>query len=306
MFIDRLIEKIIEKKNPTLVGLDPQEYLIPKCIYEPYIDHEEGMGEVLWQFNKLVIDALSPIIPAIKPQIAFYEQWGVMGLKAYEKTIAYAKEKDLIVLGDIKRGDVASTAKAYAKAHLTGDFACDAVTINPYLGRDSVEPFLELCKSHSKGIFVLVKTSNPSSGEIQNLISSNKTIYMHIADTVKSWGQDFIGGYGYSAIGAVVGATYPKESQELRREMPSTFFLVPGYGAQGGKAEDILHSFDNKGLGAIVNSSRGILGAYREEGENPSLEAFQSSLIKAAEKMKKELMDVLIRAGKDEIYRKRG
>lgn len=294
MFIDELIHKIKGKNNPTIVGLDPQTYLIPKCIMESYIDKEDAMGEVLWQFNRVVIDAIGDLIPAVKLQIAFYEQWGIEGLKAYQKTIGYAKQKGLMVIGDIKRGDISSTAKAYAAAHLKGPFECDAVTINPLLGGDSIKPFSTICKSDGKGIFLLVKTSNPSSGELQNLISQGKPIYMHLAESVKAWGEEVIGNYGYSSIGAVVAATYPEEAKILRREMPNTFFLVPGFGAQGAKAEDIVHNFDKKGLGAIVNSSRGILGAYlKEEGEDISLEDYKKSLIKATIKMKEELLEAL-------------
>lgn len=294
MFIDELIDKIREKNNPTVVGLDPQVYLIPKCIVESYINNVEAMGEVFWQFNKVVIDAIGDLVPAVKLQIAFYEQWGIEGLKAYQKTIQYAKEKGLMVIGDIKRGDISSTAKAYALAHLKGPFECDSVTINPLLGWDSIEPFASICKSDNKGIFVLVKTSNPSSGELQNLIAQEKPVYMHLAQSVKAWGEGMLGNYGYSSIGAVVAATYPEEAKRLRKEMPNTFFLVPGFGAQGGKAKDIVHNFDKKGLGAIVNSSRGILGAYlKEEGENTSLEYFQKSLIKATKKMKQELLEAI-------------
>jgi orotidine-5'-phosphate decarboxylase len=294
MFIDELIDKIREKNNPTVVGLDPQVYLIPKCILESFINNEEGMGEVFWQFNRVVIDAIGDLVPAVKLQIAFYEQWGIEGLRAYQKTIKYAKEKGLMVIGDIKRGDISSTAKAYASAHLKGPFECDSVTINPLLGWDSIEPFASICKNDNKGIFVLVKTSNSSSGELQNLMSQEKPIYMHLAQSVKTWGEELVGKYGYSSIGAVVAATYPGEAKRLRKEMPNTFFLVPGFGAQGGKAKDIVHSFDSRGLGAIVNSSRGILGAYiEEEGENISLETFKDSLIKATIKMKKELLEAL-------------
>ena len=289
-----LMDQIQTKDNPTIVGLDPQVYLIPKCIMGKYIDHEEAMGEVIWQFNKVVIDAIGDIVPAVKPQIAFYEQWGIEGLKAYQKTIQYARDKGLIVIGDIKRGDISSTAQAYANAHLRGPFACDAITINPLLGWDSIEPFARICEKDNKGIFALVKTSNPSSGELQNLISQEQPIYMHLARYVKTWGKDFIGEHGYSALGAVVAATYPEEAKKLRQAMPNTFFLVPGFGAQGGKAKDIVHSFDQNGLGAIVNSSRGILGAYlKEEGENITLKDFQKSLIKSKMKMKEKILEVL-------------
>lgn len=303
MFMDKLIEKIMEKNNPIVVGLDPQTYLIPQCIIDQYSKEEEPMGEIFWQFNKAVIDAIEQRVPAVKLQIAFYEQWGIEGLKAYQKTIRYAEEKGLMVIGDIKRGDVFSTAQAYASAHLKGPFECHAVTVNPFMGRDSIEPFLSLCKSKEKGIFALVKTSNPSSGEIQNLVADHKPIYRHLAQRVEKWGQDTLGKYGYSAVGAVVAATYPKEAKELREEMPNTFFLVPGYGAQGGRAEDIIHSFDDRGLGAIVNSSRGILGAYMQhKGKEVTLEEFQQSVITATEKMKKELLQALKENNKYQVY----
>lgn len=294
MFVDRLIDKIKEKNNPTVVGLDPQEYLIPKCIIGDYENPQESMGEIFWQFNKVVIDTIGDLVPAVKPQIAFYEQWGIGGLRAYQKSIQYAKDKGLMVIGDIKRGDISSTAAAYANAHLKGPFECDSVTINPLLGWDSIEPFARICKNNQKGIFVLVKTSNPSSGDLQNLIVQGKPIYTHLAQSVKAWGEEVMGSYGYSSIGAVVAATYPEEAKRLRKEMPNTFFLVPGFGAQGGKASDIVYSFDKNGLGAIVNSSRGILGNYlKEGGRDISLYDFKNSLIRATLTMQNQLIEAI-------------
>ncbi len=299
MFIDQLIEKIIERRNPTVVGLDPQEYLIPQCIIDEYYHGEESMGEVLWQFNKVIIEVVADLVPAVKLQIAFYERWGIEGLKAYQKTIQYAKEKGLIVIGDIKRGDIASTAKAYATAHLSGPFACDGVTLNPLMGTDSIEPFVDMCKEHGKGGFILVKTSNPSSKEFQNLLIGEKPLYLYIAHKVEDWGAELVGGYGYSSIGAVVGATYPQEAKELRQAMPHTFFLVPGFGDQGAKAEDVVSCFDERGLGAIINSSRGIIGAHlKEEGKDVSLKDFQSFLREAVEKMQRKLLKALRESGK--------
>ncbi|SJZ76031.1 orotidine-5'-phosphate decarboxylase [Garciella nitratireducens] len=303
MFIDQLIKKIIEKRNPTVVGLDPQEYLIPQCIIKKYGEEIESIGEVLWQLNKVIIDQIAPLVPAVKLQIAFYERWGIEGLKAYQKTIQYAKEKELIVIGDIKRGDISSTAQAYAIAHLEGPFACDGVTVNPFMGSDSIRPFLDLCKRHEKGSFILTKTSNPSSKEFQNLVVEEKPLYLHIAYKVEEWGKSLIGDYGYSSIGAVVGATHPKEARELRKAMPHTFFLVPGYGAQGARAEDILSCFDERGLGAIVNSSRGIIGAHlKEKGRDISLEYFKNSVRNATEKMQKDLLKGLERNAKYKVY----
>lgn len=305
MLIDELIYKIIEKRNPTVVGLDPHIYLIPKTIMDKGSKNQEAMAEVLWQFNKAVIDAIADLVPAVKLQIAFYEQWGMEGLKAYQKTIKYANEKRLIVIGDVKRGDISSTARAYAVAHLSGSFACDMATVNPLLGSDSVEPFLNLCKSHNKGIFALVKTSNPSSEEFQNLLVDGKPLYLHIADKVEYWGADLIGKYGYSSVGAVVGATYPDEARQLREAMPHSFFLVPGYGAQGATAEDILSCFDERGLGAIVNSSRGILGAHlKEKNDKTDLQDFQDSIRRATKEMQQTLLQALENNYQLEAYEK--
>ncbi len=276
MVTDALINKIKEKKNPTVVGLDPRLMQIPKHLKNEAINNfgktMKAVGFMFTQFNKAIIDACFEIIPAVKPQIAMYEQYGYEGIKAYIETIEYAKSKGLVVIGDIKRNDIASTAKAYSDGHIgksdiDGEkvmaFQSDYITINPYLGADSIEPFLENCKAYDKGLFVLVKTSNPGGGLFQDLVTKDGfTIYEKVAEYVESIGKDFIGEFGYSSIGAVVGATYPEQLKKLREIARTTFFLIPGYGAQGGKAEDIVHAFDNNGLGAIVNSSRGIIEAY--------------------------------------------
>lgn len=276
MIIDRLIEKIKETGNPTVVGLDPKLDFIPKHLleecFEKYGETPKGVAEAFLQFNKEIIDEVSDLVPAVKPQIAMYENYGVEGLNAYVKTIEYAKSKGLIVIGDIKRSDISSTAEAYSDAHLgvvsiNGKphemFPSDFITVNPYLGYDSIEPFEKNCKAHGKGLFILVKTSNPNSGEIQDLQVGDKKLYEVVGGLVSKWGEKLIGKNCYSSFGAVVGATHKEQAQTLRQQMPHTFFLVPGYGAQGGKAEDIAVCFDNNGLGAIVNSSRGIIAAYK-------------------------------------------
>jgi len=254
MVIDKLIDKIKEMDNPTVVGLDPQPEFIP-----------DGMSVL--DFNVGIINAIYDIVPAIKPQIAFYEQFGLVGLEIYKQTIAHAKTKGMVVIADIKRGDIASTAKAYADAHIggAGDFDVDFATVNPYMGGDSVQPWLDNCKAYDKGIFVLVKTSNQGSGDFQDLIVDGKHLYEIVGEGTADWGRGMVGSYGYSSVAAVVGATYPKQLADLREKLPQTFFLVPGYGAQGGTAEDIRHAFDEKGIGAIVNSSRGIIAAYKNE-----------------------------------------
>ncbi|MCL2855111.1 MAG: orotidine-5'-phosphate decarboxylase [Defluviitaleaceae bacterium] len=251
MIIDRLIEKINHMGNPTVVGLDPQAEFIPK-------------GMSVLDFNCGIIDAVCDIVPAIKPQIAFYERLGQVGLDTYIKTIQYAKAKGLIVIADIKRGDIASTAQAYANAHIGGgDFDADFATVNPYMGGDSVQPWIDNCHKLDKGIFVLVKTSNAGSGDFQDLMVGDKPLYQIVGERTAVWGADMVGKYGYSSVAAVVGATYPEQLADLRAQLPNTFFLVPGYGAQGGTAKDIRHAFDANGGGAIINSSRGIIASHQ-------------------------------------------
>lgn len=256
--IDKLIDKIKEKDNPTVIGLDPRYDIIPDCIKNKYSQDLEGAGKAIIEFNKALIDAVYDIIPAIKPQIAFYEMFGIYGMKAFEETCKYAKEKGMIVIADMKRGDIGTTAKAYSNASIgktkIGEinhsiYDVEFVTVNPYLGTDGVIPFIEDCKEYGKGIFVLVKTSNKSSGELQDLVTEDgEKIYIKVAKLVNEWGKELIGKYGYSSISSVVGATYPKQLEELRKIMPHSYFLIPGYGAQGGKAEDIALGFDDKGL----------------------------------------------------------
>lgn len=295
--IDQLVAKIKKTNAPVVVGLDPMLTYIPDCICkrvfaemgEPSI---KAVTEAVWQFNKGIIDATADLIPAVKPQIAMYEQFGIEGLKVFQKTCAYAKEKGLIVIGDVKRSDIGSTSAAYATAHLgklqIGNkqysiFDEDFATINPYFGTDGVQPFLDVCKKEKKGVFILVKTSNPSSGEFQDKLVEGRPLYELVGEQVAKWGETCMG-ETYSSVGAVVGATYPEMGKILRKLMPKTYILVPGYGAQGGKAQDLVHYFHSDGLGAIVNSSRGIIAAYKTEkyasfGEEGYAEAARQAVI---------------------------
>lgn len=276
--INKLIAKIQKTGAPIVVGLDPMLNYIPEHIqkkaFAEYGETLEGAAEAIWQFNKEIVDKTYDLIPAVKPQIAMYEQFGIEGLKAYKKTIDYCKSKDLVVIGDIKRGDIGSTSAAYAVGHLgkvqVGSkcyvpFDEDFATVNPYLGSDGVKPFIEVCKEENKGLFILVKTSNPSSGEFQDQLVNGRPLYELVGEKVAQWGEEHVGQSGYSYIGAVVGATYPEMGAVLRKLMPKTFILVPGYGAQGGKGKDLVNFFNEDGLGAIVNSSRGIIAAYKQE-----------------------------------------
>lgn len=275
--INTLVEKIVKRNAPVVVGLDPMLAYVPeqikKAAFEEFGETLEGAAEAIWQFNKGIVDAVCDLIPAVKPQIAMYEQFGVPGLAAFEKTCAYCKEKGLVVIGDIKRGDIGSTSGAYAAGHLGrvtvgsstySGFSEDFVTVNPYLGSDGVKPFIDVCREENKGIFVLVKTSNPSSGEFQDQLVDGTPLYELVARKVVEWGEECMGDT-YSNVGCVVGATYPEMGKTLRKLIPKTYILVPGYGAQGGKAEDLVHYFNADGLGAIVNSSRGIIAAYKQE-----------------------------------------
>ena len=247
---------------------------VQKKAFEEKGETLEGAAEAIWQFNKAIVDATYDLIPAVKPQIAMYEQFGVEGVIAFKKTVDYCKEKGLVVIGDVKRGDIGSTSEAYAVGHLGkvqvgsqtyAGFDEDFATVNPYLGSDGVKPFIKVCKENNRGIFVLVKTSNPSSGELQDKLVDGKPLYELVGKMVDAWGSDCIGESGYSEVGAVVGATYPEQGKVLRAIMPKTYILVPGYGAQGGKGKDLVHFFNEDGLGAIVNSSRGIIAAYKQE-----------------------------------------
>lgn len=273
--IDKLISKIKETNNPTVMGLDPRYDMLPNCIKEKYSGSVEEVAQGILEYNKALIDATYDVIPAIKPQMAFYEMFGIEGIKCFKETCKYAKEKGMIVIVDAKRGDIGSTAAGYSNAYLgktpMGEieesfFDADFLTVNPYLGIDGVKPFVEDCKKYDKGIFILVKTSNPSSGELQDLkLENGKTIYETVGSLVEKWGEEVRGENGYSSIAAVVGATYPEQLKDLREQMPHTFFLIPGYGAQGGKAEDIALGFDQKGIGGIVNSSRSLMCAYKSD-----------------------------------------
>ena len=276
--INKLINKIQKTKAPIVVGLDPMLSYVPEHIqkkaFAEYGETLEGAAEAIWQFNKEIVDKTYDLIPAVKPQIAMYEQFGIEGLKAYKKTVDYCKSKDLVVIGDIKRGDIGSTSAAYAVGHLGkvqvgsktyAGFDEDFATVNPYLGSDGVKPFIDVCKQENKGLFTLVKTSNPSSGEFQDQKIDGKPLYELVGEKVAQWGEEHMGESGYSYVGAVVGATYPEQGEILRKVMPKSFILVPGYGAQGGKGKDLVHFFNEDGLGAIVNSSRGIIAAYKQE-----------------------------------------
>ena len=275
--INELVKKISDLNAPVVVGLDPMLSYIPEYItkkaFEEYGETLEAAGEAIWQYNKAIVDAIFDIIPAVKPQIAMYEQFGIPGLVAFNKTCEYCKKKGLVIIGDIKRGDIGSTSGAYAAGHLGkvqigsksySGFCEDFVTVNPYLGTDGVKPFIDVCNEENKGIFVLVKTSNPSSGEFQDQLVDGTPIYELVARKVVEWGETCMGDT-YSNVGCVVGATYPEQGRKLRKLMPKTYILVPGYGAQGGKAEDLVDYFNADGLGAIVNSSRGIITAYKQE-----------------------------------------
>ena len=275
--INKLVNKIQKLEAPIVVGLDPMLAYVPEHIqekaYREFGETLKGAGEAIFAYNKAIIDATCDLIPAVKPQIAMYEQFGIEGMIAFQRTCEYAKSKDLVIIGDIKRGDIGSTSAAYAVGHvgqvrvgsnLYRSFDEDFVTVNPYLGSDGVKPFIEVCKSENKGIFVLVKTSNPSSGEFQDQLIDGTPLYEKVAQKVAEWGEEHMGD-SYSYVGAVVGATYPEMGKVLRKVMPKTYILVPGYGAQGGQAKDLAPFFNEDGLGAIVNSSRGIIAAYKQE-----------------------------------------
>lgn len=275
--IQKLINNIRKTNAPIVVGLDPMMNYIPehlqKKAFAEYGETLEGAAEAIWLYNKEIVDHTWDLIPAVKPQIAMYEQFGIEGIKAYKRTVDYCKEKGLVVIGDVKRGDIGSTSAAYATAHLGkvqvgsktyAAFDEDFATVNPYLGSDGVKPFVDVCREEKKGIFILVKTSNPSSGEFQDQLIDGKPLYELVGEYVAKWGEECMGDT-YSYVGAVVGATYPEMGKALRKIMPKSFILVPGYGAQGGQGKDLVHFFNEDGLGAIVNSSRGIIAAYKQE-----------------------------------------
>lgn len=304
MSVDLLVQKIKEKGNPSVAGLDPKIDYVPEYIrkkaYAQYGQNLKGATEAIWEFNKGLIDALYDVVPAVKPQSAFYEMYGLYGEEVMHRTISYAKEKGLYIILDVKRNDIGSTAEAYSKAYLgktmVDGVECDAcrvdcVTVNPYLGTDGVLPFVNDCKTYDKAIFALVKTSNPSSGELQDLMVDDKHIYEKVAECVNKWNEDTIGNSGYGAVGAVVGATYPEQAVVLRKLMPKSYFLVPGYGAQGGGAEGVKPCFNDDGLGAIVNSSRGIMCAYKKGDWKE--EQFAEAARAEAIRMKADLLSVL-------------
>jgi len=314
MAFDRLIEKIVKLQNPTVAGLDPALDLVPEFLkqhcYKEHGENLKGAAQAVFEFNKGLIDALYDVVPAVKPQLAFYEALGVEGVRVFHATAEYAQSRGMYVIADAKRGDIGSTAAAYAAAFLGrvkigeneySPFPADALTVNAYLGTDGVMPFVDSCKQHDKGIFVLVKTSNPSSGELQDRqigesaagghATEGTSVYEIMADMVDTWGKQVPGKYGYNGVGAVVGATYPEQIKELRAKLPNTFFLIPGYGAQGGTAADLTAAFDGKGLGGIVNSSRGIIAAYKKEKCDER--DFAGAARREAIRMKEDLMKAI-------------
>lgn len=305
--INQLVSKIQKTGAPIVVGLDPMMKFVPEHIqkkaFSEYGETLEGAAEAIWQYNKGIVDAVYDLIPAVKPQIAMYEQFGIPGLQAFKKTVDYCKEKGLVVIGDIKRGDIGSTSTAYAVGHLGkvqvgsnqfSGFDEDFVTVNPYLGSDGVKPFIDVCKEEKKGIFVLVKTSNPSSGEFQDRLIDGKPLYELVGAMVDQWGSEVMGDT-YSYVGAVVGATYPEMGKVLREIMPKAYILVPGYGAQGGKGKDLVHFFNQDGFGAIVNSSRGIIAAYQQDAykEKYSPENYADASRAAVLAMKEDIASAL-------------
>lgn len=312
-----LNKKIIEKKSATCVGLDPSFERIPECYkqsYRGYEDEFRAVGNILFDFNKDVIDAVSELVPVVKPQIAFYEQFGCEGIIAFKRTVDYAKSKGLIVVEDGKRNDIGNTAKAYADAHLGSvnlltkkgaAFDVDWLTVSPFLGWDGVEPFIDVCAEYGKGIFVLVKTSNVSSGEIQENINQNgDTISVQLAKRVNEIAEKYYGEDSYSPIGAVVGATYPHEAVLLRSIMPKSIFLVPGYGAQGGTAKDVMNCFNEDGLGAIVSASRSVLYAYLKTVpcEECTKEQYKETVVDAVVQMNKDIYNEMLNTKKALLY----
>ncbi|MFH0820414.1 MAG: orotidine-5'-phosphate decarboxylase [Candidatus Peregrinibacteria bacterium] len=294
-FADQLTHRIHQLNNPTVVGLDPRLNQIPEFIRKKsskqFSSETEAAAHAILEFNKGIIEAVADIVPAVKPQIAFYECFGPHGLWAYQETVKAAKSKGLLVIGDVKRGDIGTTAEAYAQAHLGGlEMAADAVTVVPFFGTDGIRPFTEMAKKNDRGVFIMVRSSNPSADEIQGQTLGDHLMDEHIAGLVEGWGRDLIGESGFSLVGAVVGATYPEEARTLRQLMPNQIFLVPGYGAQGGAAQDVKACFHANGTGAIVNSSRGIIFAYEKSGDKQ--EAYAEAARKAALQMKKELAEL--------------
>ncbi|MBS5651575.1 orotidine-5'-phosphate decarboxylase [bacterium 210917-DFI.7.65] len=280
MSFERLQDKIREMKNPTVAGLDPKLEYVPSFIVEEkmkqYGQTLRCAAEAIYEYNVGLIDALCDVVPAVKPQSAFYERFGFEGVEVLKRTVDYAKSKGLYVIMDAKRGDIGSTAEGYSEAYLGSvtigetevePFGCDCLTINAYLGSDGINPFIKDCVARDRAVFALVKTSNPSSGELQNIVAGDRKVYNVVGDLLERLSKDTVDKYGYTCVGAVTGATYPMDIRDLRRRLEKTFFLVPGYGAQGGKAEDVQYAFDEYGHGAIVNSSRGIICAWQKTGK---------------------------------------
>ena len=301
MSMDLLLKNICKKQNPTVVGLDPKLDYVPEYIKEKafnkYGENLKGAAKAILEFNKCLIDSLYEIVPAVKPQAAYYEMYGTAGMKTLYKTQEYAKSRGMYVITDGKRNDIGATMEAYATAHLgkvkvrDGEytpFMGDSLTVNGYLGTDGIKPLINVCKEYDKSIFVLVKTSNPSSGELQDLKVDGTPIYELMGKMCEKWGEELPGAYGYSGVGAVVGATYPEQIAELRAKLPHTFFLIPGYGAQGAGAKDIAAAFDENGLGGIVNSSRAIMTAYKKEGCDEC--DFAGAAFREAMRMRDEIM----------------
>ncbi len=309
--INRLMEDIRKKQAPIVVGLDPMLAYVPeqieKAAFEEFGETLEGAAEAFYRFNCGIVDAVADLVPAVKPQVAMYEQLGIPGMIAFEKTVRYCQAAGLTVIGDVKRGDIGSTSEAYATGHLGGveiggkklyGFNEDFITVNPYLGSDGIRPFMKVCKEEKKGIFVLVKTSNPSSGELQDRLIDGRPLYEHVGEMVAAWGEELMGD-AYSYVGAVVGATYPEMGAVLRKIMPKALILVPGYGAQGGKGADLVNFFNEDGLGAIVNSSRGIIAAWKQEKYASFGEAdFGGAARAAVLEMKEDIGSALAAAGR--------
>ncbi len=305
--VDKLIREIVKKKSPVCVGLDTKFDYIPHAFLskEYFQDPLEYAAENIYQFNRTLIDATADIVPCVKVQSAYYEMYGPHGVRAFFETVRYAKSAGLIVIADVKRNDIGATAAAYSTAYLgkTGmgeelaaAFDADFATVNGYLGSDGILPFVQDCKKYGKGIFVLVKTSNPSSGELQDLRTEDgKTVYEHMADRVDEWGRGLIGEYGYSDVGAVIGATYPEQAAAIRRAHPGMFVLIPGYGAQGGNAKGLLPNFDNNGIGGVVNNSRAILTAWQEEKYRKL--SFEEAAREAVQEMKRDILDTFNQNG---------
>ena len=308
-FADRLWAAIERTGSPVVVGLDPHieqlpEPLLQRCRAQ-YGATTRAVGEAMWEFNRTIIDAVHDLVPVVKPQVAFYERYGLEGLRAFVRTVAYAREAGLLVIADAKRNDIGSTATQYAEAFLgtcnvfgqeqQSDFAADALTVNAYLGSDGILPFVQHVRQHGVGLFVLVKTSNPSSGELQDVCIDGRPLYEHIGAFVETWGADCHGRCGYSAVGAVVGATYPEQGRRLRELMPHTVFLVPGYGAQGAKAADVAGCFDAQGYGALISASRSVIFAYRTPpyATQYGAEAYGAAARAATQQMRDEIRRVL-------------